>query len=137
MLLHRRRILEGGRFLLILRCVGNDPARFFLPLIDQNGVAGDLDAAPVFLKTHPPAESLLVESVDDFLESMIVGRPEQPSRKPATGYGSEIPFNLFFLNDFARIKVIFFLTESDTFKGGHLHRYGSVIRKLVDHNGIV
>ncbi len=122
---------------MILRCVGNDPARFFLPLIDQSGVAGDLDAAPIFLKTHPAAESLLVESADDLLESMIVRRPEQPPGKPATGYGSEIPFNWFFLNDFARIKVIFFLAESDSFEGGRLHRHGSVIRKLVDHNGIV
>src|ERR1700722_9235640 len=137
MLLHRRRVLESGRFLLILRCIGNDPARFFLPLIDQSRIARDLDAAPVFLKTHPAAESLLVESVDHFLESMIVRRAEEPSGKPATGYGSEIPFNWFFLNDFARIKIIFFLAESDSFEGGHLHRYGSVVRKLVDHNGIV
>jgi len=64
-------------------------------------------------------------------------RPKQPPRKPAPGYGSEIPLNWFFLNDFTGIKVIFFLAESDSFEDGRLHRYGSVIRKLVDHNGIV
>src|ERR1700739_1358621 len=137
MLFHRRYVLKSGRILLILSRIGNDLTRFLFPLINQFRIAGNLDTAAVFLKTHPPAKALLVQRADYLLKSMIICRPEQPPGKTAAGYGSEIPFNWLLLNDFTCIKVILFLVESDPFQGGRLHRYWTVVAELVQHHGIV
>ncbi len=92
MLLHCRYVFKSGRILLIFSQIGNDFARFFFPLIDQCRIAGDLDTAPVLLKTHPAAKTLFVQSADYLLKGMIIGRPKQPPGKAAScGYGSEIP----------------------------------------------
>src|SRR5215469_5111697 len=137
MLFHRRDAFESSRILFILGRIGNNLTCFIFPLINQLRIACDLDAAPVFLKTHPPAKSLLVQRADYLLKSVIIRWPKQPPGKAAARYGSEIPFNWLLLNDFTCIKVIFLLVESDSFQCGYVHRYWTVVAELVEHHAIV
>src|SRR5215469_7045539 len=137
MLFHRRDAFESGRILFILSRIGNNLTCFLFPLINEFRIACDLDAAAIFLKTHPPAKSLLVQRADYLLKGVIIRRPEQAPGKAAACYGSEIPFNWLLLNDFTCIKVILFLVESDSLQCGRLHRYGTVVAELVEHYAIV
>src|ERR1700733_1637239 len=137
MLLHCRYVFKSGRILLILSQIVNDFACFFFPLIDQFRITGDLDTAPVLLKTHPAAKTLFEQRANYLLKGMIIRRSEQSPGKAAPGYGSEIALNRLLLNDFACIKVIFFLVESDPFQDGRLHGYRTVVAELIDHDRIV
>ena len=75
MLFHCCYAIKSGSILFILSRVVNNLTCFIFLLIDQVRIARDLDAAAVFLKTHPPAKSLLVQGPDYLLESMIIRRP--------------------------------------------------------------
>src|ERR1700757_1068967 len=72
MLFHRRYALKSDWILLILTRIGNDLTSFLFPLINQFRIARNLDTAAVFLKTHPPAKSLLIQRANYLLKSMII-----------------------------------------------------------------
>ena len=99
MLFDRRQIVKGGRILLILRLEGHRFSRFLFPLLDQLRVAADLDCAPVIVKTHPPAESLIVECAQGRLKSVIIGGPEELAGQGAAGDGRKIAFDRLFFDD--------------------------------------
>ena len=76
MLFNRRQIVKGGRIFLVFRLEGHGLARFFFPLLDQLRVAADLDGAPVIVKAHSPAESLVVKRPQRRLKGVIIRGPE-------------------------------------------------------------
>src|SRR5438132_6084101 len=107
--------IEDRRIFLIFRLKRNRLSGLFFPLFYQLRIAADLDTAPVILKIHSPAESLLVKGAQGRLEGVIIGRPENLTRKCTPGNRREIAFNGLFLNDLGLVKVILFFIERISF----------------------
>ena len=88
MLFNRGQIVKGRRIFLILGLESDRFSRFLFPLFNQLRIAADLDRAPVIIKTHSPAESLIVERAQGRLKGVIIGGSEEFARQGATGDGS-------------------------------------------------
>src|SRR2546423_11251120 len=79
------RVRKGNRRLRILHVVGGDTARLFFPLLDDGGIADDVDLALVIGETHPPAETRFVEIAKLRLVSVVGRRARRSAPLPAAG----------------------------------------------------
>src|ERR1700676_5691308 len=96
MLLHRRKIVKTGRIFLIFGLEGDRLPCFVFPLFDQLWIAADLNRPPVIAKTHPAAESLVIQRPQGRLKRMVIGWAQDLARQSAPGHGGEIPFDWLF-----------------------------------------
>src|SRR6266404_32478 len=71
---------EGQRWIAFPGAKGHYFTRFFLPLIDNRRVGRDLNRSPVLLEAHSATESLIIQRADGLLESVIIGRSQDPTR---------------------------------------------------------
>src|ERR1700758_438805 len=137
MLLNRGEVVKGDRIFLILR-----PERYcfsclVLPLLDDLGISGDFNCAPVVVEAHPPTKPLFVEGPKGGLESVIVGGSENLASQGATSNGCKISFNRLFFDDLGLVKLVFLLVESVSLQSSRVHCDRSLVAELVKHRVIV
>ena len=121
---------EGERRLFLQRHVGGYAARLFLPALDRLGVGHDLDLPLVIGKAHPPAETLLIETAQLRLISVMIGRAEQDPAQPVSAPRGEIAFDRFGLSDLGAIKIVLFAQESAVLENAPVARDRAVVAQL-------
>src|SRR5207302_8345338 len=85
--------IESLGRLLLLRGERRYFARFFLPLLDQRGIAHNFDLPLKINEAHASAETLFVETAKLRLVTVMVGWSQQSPARPFARHAAEIPLD--------------------------------------------
>src|SRR4029077_376856 len=94
-----------GRFLLP-RAECRYFARFFLPLLDQRGIAHDVDLPLKISEGHPPAETLFAKTAQLGLVTVMIGWSQQSSGRLLPCDAAEIALDRIIQSNVGGVKII-------------------------------
>src|SRR4029077_6438253 len=81
-------------------------ARFFLPLLDQRGIAHDFDLPLKISERHAPAETLFVKTAQLGLITVMIGWSQQSSGRPLPCNAAEIALDRIIQSNVGGVKII-------------------------------
>src|SRR5439155_12246225 len=85
--------IKSLRRFLLLRGERGHFARFFLPLLDQRGIAHDFDLPLKISEAQAPAETLFIKTAKLWLVTVMIGWSQQSSGRPFARDAAEIALN--------------------------------------------
>src|SRR5207237_1989214 len=99
-------------------------ARFFLPSLDQRGIAHDFDLPLKVREAHAPAETLFIKTAKLRLVTVMIGWSQQSSGRPYARNAAEIALNRIVQGHLGSVKFLPQQAKGGVFESETIRRDG-------------